>query len=63
MNANAVAHMLVIPRVPEVSNGRTTKKNRGIKGDAEGNDQPRSDPYQPPCQGDVAEKTVVEEQN
>lgn len=62
MKAYAVPLILVVPRVPEVFDGRTAKEYREIKGDTGRNDESRSESHQPASQENVAEEAVIEEQ-
>lgn len=62
VNAYAVPLILIVPRVPEVFDGRTAKEYGEIKGDTGRNDESRSESHQPASQENVAEEAVIEEQ-
>lgn len=63
MGANTVAATTTIPGYPEEVHGFTAKPNDKVKGDAGSDDQKKAEMDQPPCQGNVAEYPVIEEQD
>lgn len=58
-----MAPLLAFPNRPEVIDRRTAKENCKVEGDTAGDDQHKAELDQPPCQGDVAEEAVIEEQD
>lgn len=63
VGANTGATATTFPGCPVVFDRRTAEQDGTVKRDAAGDDQHKAELDQPPCQGNVAENPLIEEQD